>query len=288
MGLKLKPIKKRFGAYASGVDLADELSLETVGQIEAAMDRFSVLVWSDCRLTDDEQLTLARYFGEVEVSLLSVVRGKGGPKDKSLVPISNVDDGGEMLKRDGRRLGSQVANQLWHSDSSFMQSVAKYSLLSAREVPKSGGDTEFADLRAAYDDLPRTLKVLTEGRIAEHHALHSRVQLGLKYTDEEMAASKPAYWPLIREHPTSKRNIIFSPIHIKSIEGMSDPEARMLVNELIEHATQEKFCIRHKWSQNDLVMWDNRSTLHRGRRYDLSKKRILRRITTMENNIQQL
>ncbi len=282
MSLDLKPITDGFGAYASGINLSSKLSRETIAAIEAGMDKYSVLVWRDSLLEDDHQVRLAENFGKIEISLLSKVRGKGGPANKSLVPISNVGDDGEFLDYNGRRLGSQIANQFWHSDSSFAKSVAKYSILSARKIPKKGGDTEFADLRAAYDELPDDLKMIVEGLIAEHHVFHSRISLGLKYTVDEIAASPPSYWPLIRIHPTTKRKVIFPPVHIRSIKGMSDPEARLLVAELLEHSTQKRFCFSHEWSRGDLVMWDNRVTLHRGKRYDLREPRVLRRITTME------
>ena len=279
--LDLEPINKDFGAYASGLDLSKSLSGRAVEEIEAALDLYSVLVWKNCPINDDQQVSLAENFGKIEVSLLSRVRGKGGPANKSLVPISNVSDEGQMLERDGRRLGSQIANQFWHSDSSFMKSVAKYSFLSARRIPKEGGDTEFADLRAAYDALSDDLKKIINGLIAEHHVFHSRIGLGLKYTSTEIAASPPSYWPLVRSHPITKRKVVFPPVHIRSIKGMTDPEARLLVSELIEHSTQKCFCFTHKWGKGDLVIWDNRMTLHRGKRYDLNESRIMRRITTM-------
>ena len=282
MSLQLSPITDGFGAYASGINLSNNLSKENLAAIEAGMDQYSVLVWRDSLLEDNQQIKFAENFGKIEVSLLSKVRGKGGPANKSLVPISNVKENGEMLEYDGRRLGSQIANQFWHSDSSFSGSVAKYSILSARKIPKTGGDTEFADLRAAYDELSDELKWISDGLIAEHHVFHSRISLGLKYTPDEMAASPPSYWPLIRIHPNTKRKVVFPPVHIRSVKGMSDPEARVLVSELLEHATQKCFCFSHKWSRGDLVMWDNRVTLHRGKRYNLKEPRILRRITTME------
>ena len=282
MALELKPITDCFGAYASGINLSSNLSKENIVAIEAGMDKYSVLVWRDCLLEDDQQIKLAGNFGKIEVSLLSKVRGKGGPANKSLVPISNVGDNGEMLDYNGRRLGSQIANQFWHSDSSFSRSVAKYSILSARKIPKKGGDTEFADLRAAYDELSDELKMIASRLIAEHHVFHSRISLGLKYTPDEIAASPPSYWPLIRTHPTTKRKVVFPPVHIRSVKGMSDPEARLLVSELLEHATQKCFCFSHEWRRGDLLIWDNRVTLHRGKRYNLKEPRILRRITTME------
>ncbi len=160
--------------------------------------------------------------------------------------------------------------------------MAKYSILSARKIPERGGDTEFADLRAAYDAMSNELKMIVVGLIAEHLVFHSRISLGLKYTSDEIAASPPSYWPLIRIQPTTSRKVIFPPVHIRSIKGMSDSEARLLVSELLEHSTQKCFCFSHEWSIGDLVMWDNRVTLHRGKRYNLKEPRILRRITTME------
>ena len=283
MALELTPINENFGAFASGIDISKDIGQKAKIEIEEAMDEYAVLIWRNSALNDDQQLKLAENFGNVEVSHLSKVRGKGGPDNKSIVPISNIGDDDRFLARDGRRLGSQIANQLWHSDSSFMQPVAKYSLLSAREVPEEGGDTQFADLRAAYDDLSEPLKGITKGLVGQHHALHSRMLLGLEYTPSEIAASPPSNWPLVRIHPTSQRQILFVPIHIRGITGMSSPEARLLVSELIEHSTQGQFCFSHSWRKDDLVMWDNRCTLHRGMRYSLDKRRILRRITTMQN-----
>ena len=283
MALELTPINEHFGAFASGINISKDIGEKAKIEIEEAMDEYAVLIWRNSALDDNQQLKLAENFGNVEVSHLSKVRGKGGPTNKSIVPISNIGDDDGFLDRDGRRLGSQIANQLWHSDSSFMQTVAKYSLLSAREVPEEGGDTQFADLRAAYDDLSEPLKEMTKALVAQHHALHSRMLLGLEYTASEIAASPPSNWPLVRIHPTSQRQILFVPIHIKGITGMSSPEALLLVSELIEHSTQQKFCFSHTWQKDDLVMWDNRCTLHRGRRYSLDQRRILRRITTMQN-----
>ena len=163
-----------------------------------------------------------------------------------------------------------------------MPTVAKYSLLSANVIPEAGGDTEFADMRAAYDALPDDLGTIVADLIGEHHALYSRTLLGNRYTEDQFARMPPAPWPLVRTHPVTGRKHLFTPIHISKIVGMSVPESRMLVNELIEHATQPQFVYRHTWQPGDLVMWDNRCTLHRGRRFDLTARRELRRTTTME------
>jgi alpha-ketoglutarate-dependent 2,4-dichlorophenoxyacetate dioxygenase len=156
--------------------------------------------------------------------------------------------------------------------------------LAARVIPDDGGDTEFADLRAAYDALPDDLRAIVADLTGEHHALYSRSLLGNDYTEAELALMPPAHWPLVRIHPVSGRKILFTPIHISRVLGMSVAESRMLVNELIEHATQPQFVYRHEWRAGDLVMWDNRCTLHRGRRFDLTKRRDLRRTTTMQDD----
>ena len=248
------------------------------------MDQYAVLVWRDQPLDDDQHMAFTKWFGPLDMGLLGITRKPNRFKHHGFVDIANVGIDGELMARDHRSVTSSIANQFWHTDSSFMQTVARYSLLSARVIPKSGGDTEFADLRAAYDALPDDLRDIVADLVGEHHALFSRTLLGNTYTDEQMAQMPPARWPLVRTHPVTGRKILFTPIHISRILGMSVPESRMLVNELIEHATQPQFVYRHQWRVGDLVMWDNRCTLHRGRRFDLTKRRDLRRTTTMQDD----
>ena len=194
--------------------------------------------------------------------------------------ISNVTLAGGVAPRHDGKLIFQLANQLWHSDSSFQQRPIKYSLLSAVVIPAEGGETEFADLRAAYDALPDSMKRQIDGLDAEHSAFHSRFLLGdTQYTPDQLKVLPPAQWPLVRIHPGSKRKVLFVGVHCTHIPGMTVPEGRVLISDLLEHATQREFVYRHSWRVGDLVMWDNRATLHRGRRYDLSQRRDLRRTT---------
>ena len=282
MPLQLDPISDDFGAVASGIDLREPINADTAAEIEAAMDKFAVLVWRGQPLDDDQHMAFTLHFGPLDMGLLNVTKKPNRFKHAGFVDIANVGIDCELMARYAKSVTSSIANQFWHTDSSFMKTVAKYSLLSARVIPESGGDTEFADLRAAYDALPSDLRDIVADLVGEHHPLHSRMLLGNVYTEEQMAGIPPAKWPLVRTHPGSGRKILFAPIHIHKIDGMSDPEARMLVDELIEHATQPQFVYRHKWQPGDLVMWDNRCTLHRGRRFDLTARRDLRRTTTME------
>ncbi|RZO38133.1 MAG: TauD/TfdA family dioxygenase [Rhodospirillaceae bacterium] len=283
MQLKIAPVTENFAAEASGLDLRRPIDAETAAEIEEAMDKYAVLVWRDQPLDDDQHMAFTKWFGPLDMGLLNVTKKPNRFKHAGFVDIANVGIDGEIMARDHGTVTSSMANQFWHTDSSFMETVAKYSLLSARVVPETGGDTEFTDMRAAWDALPDDLRTMVTGLVGEHHPLYSRILLGNTYSDEQMAGIPPAHWPLVRTHPGSGRTYLFTPIHVHRIEGMSMAEARVLVNELIEHATQPQFVHRHTWQAGDLLMWDNRCTLHRGRRFDYTQRRDLRRTTTMED-----
>lgn len=283
MSLTIRQIHKHFVGEASGVDLSKPLDAATVDAINRAMDEYAVLVFRDQLLTQTQQLELAKSFGPLDMGLKKLKKQPDRLEHAELADISNVGDTGGTVARDSKKIVSNIANQLWHSDSSFQQPAARYSMLAAVQVPSSGGDTEFADLRAAYDGLPEDTKREIDGLEAEHYALHSRFLLGdTDYTEEQRAALPPVWWPLVRTHPGSGRKLLFAGIHARSIRGWTVAEGRMLLMDLLEHATQPEFVYIHKWRPNDLVIWDNRSTLHRGRRFDLSQPRELRRATTLD------
>ena len=283
MSLTIRQIHKHFVGEASGVDLSKPLDAATVDAINRAMDEYAVLVFRDQLLTQTQQLELAKSFGPLDMGLKKLKKQPDRLEHAELADISNVGDAGGTVARDSKKIVSNIANQLWHSDSSFQQPAARYSMLAAVQVPSSGGDTEVADLRAAYDGLPEDTKREIDGLEAEHYALHSRFLLGdTDYTEEQRAALPPVWWPLVRTHPGSGRKLLFAGIHARSIRGWTVAEGRMLLMDLLEHATQPEFVYIHKWRPNDLVIWDNRSTLHRGRRFDLSQPRELRRATTLD------
>ena len=283
MSLTIRQIHKHFVGEASGVDLSKPLDAATGDAINRAMDEYAVLVFRDQLLTQTQQLELAKSFGPLDMGLKKLKKQPDRLEHAELADISNVGDAGGTVARDSKKIVSNIANQLWHSDSSFQQPAARYSMLAAVQVPSSGGDTEFADLRAAYDGLPEDTKREIDGLEAEHYALHSRFLLGdTDYTEEQRAALPPVWWPLVRTHPGSGRKLLFAGIHARSIRGWTVAEGRMLLMDLLEHATQPEFVYIHKWRPNDLVIWDNRSTLHRGRRFDLSQPRELRRATTLD------
>jgi alpha-ketoglutarate-dependent 2,4-dichlorophenoxyacetate dioxygenase len=177
-----------------------------------------------------------------------------------------------------------MATRLWHTDSSYKRPAAKYSLLYCSAIPEWGGETEFADMRAAYDALPDRLRAEAEGRSAEHYVHHSRATLGFAPSPEEIAgAIPPVTWPLVRTHAGSGRKLLYIGAHATHVVGLSLPEGRVLLSDLLEHATQRQFVYRHAWRPGDLVMWDNRAVLHRGRRYDLAQRRDMRRSTVEDS-----
>jgi alpha-ketoglutarate-dependent 2,4-dichlorophenoxyacetate dioxygenase len=281
MALAIRQLQKHFVGEVSGLDLRVPLTREQAAEVEAAMDKYAVLVFHDQDITDEQQLAFALNFGERE-------KARGGTivkKDEyrlttGLNDVSNLGKDGKPLARDSRAHLFNLGNCLWHSDSSFRPIPAKFSLLSARVVNPKGGNTEFADMRAAYDALDDETKAEIEDLICEHSLMYSRGSLGfLDYTDEEKAMFKPVLQRLVRTHPVHGRKSLYLSSHAGAIKGMSMPEARLLLRDLTEHATQPEFVYVHKWKLHDLVMWDNRQTMHRVRRYDQSQPRDMRRAT---------
>jgi alpha-ketoglutarate-dependent 2,4-dichlorophenoxyacetate dioxygenase len=217
MTLTLQPLHPLFGAEASGVDLRKPLAPDSGRAIERAMDRYAVLVFRGQPLTQEEQLAFARSFGTLDLGLKKATRAAANLTGyDEIIDISNVDAQGKVYERSHRKTVSNLANQLWHSDSSFQKTPARYSILHAVVVPAQGGETEFADLRAAYDALAPDMKAAIENLHAPHFALHSRIWLGEKYSQAELDAIPPAEWPLVRVHPGSKRKLLWVGIHATS------------------------------------------------------------------------
>ena len=280
MPLTLKPLHPVFAAEAGGINITQPLSRANVKAINAAMNQYAVLVWRGQPLTEAEQLQFATSFGPLDIGLKRVFKRKERLVDERSIDISNLDTEGNVSKRDSPKNLSNFANQLWHSDSSFMQPRAAYSMLHAVNLPTWGGNTEFADLRAAYDALDERTKAEAESLEAEHYALHTRLLLGDNaYTDAQKAAMPPVIWPLVDSHPGSHRKVLFIGAHCCRIIGWPVAEARMYLADLLEHATQRERVYVHTWQKGDLVIWDNRATVHRGRRFDIAQRRELRRTT---------
>jgi alpha-ketoglutarate-dependent 2,4-dichlorophenoxyacetate dioxygenase len=281
MKISIQPIRPDFAGEVFGADLRKPLSKEDVTAIEAGMDRYAVLVFRDQRLSDDEQIAFTTNFGAIENA-----QGGNITKDheyrlkEGMIDVSNLDQSGKPFDRSDRRRMFNLGNRLWHSDSSYRAIPAKYSLLSARTVATLGGNTEFADMRAAYDALDADMRELVADLVCEHSLLYSRGAMGFtELTEAERMAFRPVYQRLIRTHPVTGRKSLFLSSHIGTIVGWLVPEARDLIRDLIEHATQRDFVYAHVWCQYDLVIWDNRQTMHRVRRFDESQPRDMRRTT---------
>jgi len=284
LGISIRQLAPTFAGEFSGIDCRRKLSPEEVAAIHAGMAEYAVLVFRDQRLTDEEQLSFTLHFGELEET-------RGGTPGRihfrterearrlgsGVRDFSNIDSVGEPLSTDSRAYAFKLADQLWHSDSSFNAVPASYSLLSGRTIVSWGGNTEFADMRAAYDALDDRTKAEIEDLVCLHSNMYSRGKLGLgEFSDDERAVFKPVRQRLVRRHPVSGRKSLFLSAHAGEIEGMPIPQARMLLLDLTEFATRERFVYAHRWRVNDLVIWDNRSTMHRGRRFDPSEARDIR------------
>lgn len=281
MALAIRQLQKHFVGEVSGLDLRQPLTPAQAREVEAAIDQYAVLVFHDQNITDEQQLAFALNFGERENAHGGTIVKKDEYRlTTGLNDVSNLGKDGKPLARDSRAHLFNLGNCLWHSDSSFRPIPAKYSLLSARVVNPKGGNTEFADMRAAYDALDDETKAEIDGMICEHSLMYSRGSLGfLDYTDEEKQMFKPVLQRLVRTHPAHGRKSLYLSSHAGAIQGMSVPEGRLLLRDLTEHATRDEFVYVHKWKLHDLVMWDNRQTLHRVRRYDQSQPRDMRRAT---------
>ena len=237
--------------------------------VHAGMDQFGVLVFHDQPINDDQQLVFSRSLGPLEQATGDIAAPQDRRMSMDLNDISNLDKHNKVLARDDRRRLFGLGNQLWHSDSSFKPVPAKYSLLSARTIPPTGGNTEFADMRAAYDALPEEVKQRLRGLVAEHAIMYSRKKLGFTdFSDEENQTLPPVPQVLVRRHAGSGRKGLYLASHAGRIFGMSAEEGDALLQQLIEHATQRQFVYAHRWRVHDLVMWDNRCTMHRGKGYD--------------------
>jgi alpha-ketoglutarate-dependent 2,4-dichlorophenoxyacetate dioxygenase len=281
MALTIRKLHPLFAGEVTGVDLTKPLTGDEALAIEAAMDEYAVLVFPRQDITDEQQIAFARNFGEREDARGgTVARPEDARLTTGLNDVSNLGKDGKPLPRDHRIHLFNLGNCLWHSDSSFRPIPAKFSLLSARVVNPNGGNTEFADMRAAYDALDDDSRAEIADMICEHSLMFSRGSLGfLDYTEEEKAMFKPVLQRLVRTHPVHGRKSLYLSSHAGAIRGMSVPEARVLLRDLTEHATQKQFVYVHRWSVHDLVMWDNRQTMHRVRRYDQSQPRDMRRAT---------
>jgi alpha-ketoglutarate-dependent 2,4-dichlorophenoxyacetate dioxygenase len=281
MPVAIRQIGPCFAGEVEGIDMRRPLTPEEVAAVHAGMDTHAVLVFHDQHIDDEQQLAFTRSLGEIEHAIGTSLRAPDEYRlPTTFADVSNLDKDNKVYARDDRRRLFAIGNRLWHSDSSFKVIPAKYSLLHARSTPSRGGNTEFADMRAAYDALPAETKAELEGLVCEHSQIYSRQQLGFTdFSDEERERFRPVRQVLVRTHPSTGRKSLYLSSHAGSIVGWPVPEARAFLRDLVEHATQREFVYVHKWRVGDLVMWDNRRTMHRARPFPAQEPRDVRRTT---------
>jgi alpha-ketoglutarate-dependent 2,4-dichlorophenoxyacetate dioxygenase len=289
MKLVVTPLHPLFAAKITNVDLGKPIDESTQGAIERAMDEYAVCVLPGQHLEDEQQVAFSRLYGPLETSP-HIGRKSGAPSVKGRITsreifdVSNLDEDGDILGEKHARSSFQLGNQLWHTDNSFREKSATWSMLHARVIPPAGGDTEFADTRAANDALPNAMKKGLEGLVAEHSLWHSRAKLGgYVPTEEERKSFPSARHKVVRRHPGSGRDALYIASHASHIIGMQVEEGQALLDELMEFATQPQFVYRHKWQVGDLVIWDNRCTMHRATPFEATGHvRDMRRTTIID------
>lgn len=284
MSLSFRPLHPVFAAEVNAVDLRSVTDRPTLEEIRAGMDRYAVLVFRNQPFTDAEQMDFAQRFdGELHAKTGAAALGKSRLGTEAIADISNVDENGDLLKSDDRRRMYALGNRLWHTDASFQDPPGRYSMLSARVVPPVAADTQFADMRAAYDALDEALRAQIDALHAHHSIAYSRQTLGFEFSEEEAEKLRGAVHPLVRTNPRTGRKALYVASHASRIVEWPIPEGRLLLRELIEHAIEPRFVYAHAWQPGDLVIWDNLATMHRATRFDDAQhRRELRRVTTLD------
>jgi alpha-ketoglutarate-dependent 2,4-dichlorophenoxyacetate dioxygenase len=287
MGITVTQIHPHIGAEIGGLDLREPIDEANVQTLWQAIDAHAVLVFHDQQISDEQLRSFARRFGELEIGRSAARGGRRRLAFPEIGDISNLDEDNRLRARDDRRRLDSLGNRLWHTDASYMPVPVVLGMLFAVAVPPAspfgGGETEFADMRAAYDALSDAQKEAIDGLVVEHDVFWSRGQIGFtEFPSGEREQYPPSRQRLVRRHPGSGRKTLYLSAHASHIVGLPVPEARLLLADLTEHAIQRKFVYSHKWRVGDLVIWDNRDTMHRGRPHDETQPRDLRRATTLD------
>ena len=284
MAITVCPVTPSFAAEIGDIDLSKPLAPTEISEVKDAFTKYAVLIFPDQHLSQDQHLDFARYFGPLETTIALFRKDSKLRVRKEFADVSNLDPENEVWGKDLRQRMFQMGNRLWHTDSSFKRLPARASLLYALTIPPIGGHTEFADERAAYDALPEATKKRIDSLVAEHSIFNSRARLGFSnFSDEERQGMPPVPQVLVRTIPELGRKSLYLASHAGRIFGLSEPEGRALIDELVAHATQRQFVYTHRWRVHDLIIWDNRCTMHRGTDFDdLRWKRDMQRATVSD------
>ena len=284
MTVTFTPLTPIFAGEVGPIDLRRVHDRESLEAIRAGMDKYAVLVFRDQDFTNEEQLDFAQRFDgtlHARTSSSAIAGNRFG--NEAIADVSNVDKDGKIRDADDRKRAYSLGNRLWHTDASFVDPPGRYSMLSARVVPPVRADTEFADMRAAYDALDAETRATIEGLRVYHSIVYSRHVLGFDFSPEEAEKLQGAVHPLVRTIPTSGRRALYLASHAAHVVDWPVPEGRLLLRDLMDHATQSHFTYRHIWRPHDFVIWDNRCTMHRARPFDdQAHRRELRRTTSLD------
>jgi alpha-ketoglutarate-dependent 2,4-dichlorophenoxyacetate dioxygenase len=287
MSLEFRPLHPHLAAEVDGLDAARPLDAATLAELRRAIDRYCVLVLHDQQITDMQLRDFAGRFGPLEIGRIAARGGRRRLAFPEIGDISNLDEDSRLRARDDRRRLDALGNRLWHTDASYMPVPVVLGMLFAVTLPPpspfGGGETEFADMRAAWDALPAETQQALDGLVAVHDVFWSRAQIGVtEFPPGEREQYPPSRQRLVRRHPGSGRKALYLSAHASHIEGWPVGEGRVLLADLNVHATRPDFVYSHKWREGDLVIWDNRCTMHRGRPHDETHPRDLRRATTLD------
>ena len=286
--MKINVVNKDIGfvGIVSDINLKLSLTKDDIKKINDALDNLTVLIFKKQNINDQEQLDFSKNFGQIETAKnnTNVTKSNERRISDSFGDVSNLDKNNKPFKKNDNRRFFALGNQLWHTDASFKKIPALYSILSGRKVSKKGGETQFCDMRAAYDSLETDMKEKCNKMICHHSLQYSRAKLGFIMKDvlsaDELKNFIPVKQPMVRTNVNTNRKSLFLASHIGLIEGMEIPHSLLFINDLIEHCTKEEFTYTHHWNDGDVIIWDNRQVMHRGRPYDdLNEIRDMRRTT---------
>jgi alpha-ketoglutarate-dependent 2,4-dichlorophenoxyacetate dioxygenase len=287
MAIRTQPVGPSFAAELDGIDLSRPFDSAAVDAIWSAIDRYAVVIFRRQRLTDAQLRDFAASFGPLEIGRSAARGGRRRLAIPQIGDISNLDEDNNVRRMDDRRRLDSLGNRLWHTDASYMPVPVVLGMLHAVALPPpspfGNGETEFADMRAAYDTLPDSTKQAIDDLVVEHDVFWSRGQIGFtEFPPGEREQYPPSPQRLVRLHPGSKRKTLYLSAHASHVVGWPVADGRLLLWDLTAHATQRQFVYSHTWQVGDLVIWDNRCTMHRGRPHDEQQPRDLRRATTLD------
>jgi len=280
MSISVEKLHPALGAAIRGVDLRRPMDADTFRAVHDAWMEHLVVVFPEQHITDEEHVAFTRYFGEPEIFHQTIIRSRAV---KEIFRVSNVDDDGVLMPPSHPTVKQVSLAQLWHTDSSYRQMPCIGSLLHGVEISRTGGETQFINMYMVYDELPADLKRQAEGRRAQHDFENLHRLSDLKpLTAAERAVMPPAWQPMVRVHPvTGRKSLYISPLYNDVVEGLNTAEAKQLIDDLTAFAAQPRFLYKHRWEPDDVLMWDNRCTIHAVTPHDPTERRVMHRTTIM-------